>query len=69
VHVDVDRVGRILIPPFLREAVNLNGNAIIVGVGDFFEIWSAPMWEQQNNQMQDSNTNARRFAALNLSLN
>ena len=69
VHVDVDRVGRILIPPFLREAVNLNGNAIIVGVGDFFEIWSAPMWEQQNNQMQDSNPNARRFAALNLSLN
>ncbi len=69
VHVDLDRVGRILIPPYLREAVDLSANAIIVGMGDFFEIWSANMWEQQNDQMQDSNTNAKRFAALNLSLN
>lgn len=69
VQVEIDRVGRILIPQYLREAVNLDGSAIVVGVGDYFEIWADVHWQQQNNQMQDSDSNAQRFAALNLSAN
>jgi MraZ protein len=67
IKVEVDKVGRILIPQYLKETVGLNGNnAVIVGVGDYFEIWSPEQWEIQNNQMQDSDTTAQRFAALNL---
>lgn len=67
VQVEIDRVGRILIPSYLREAVNLDGSAIVVGVGDYFEIWADIHWQKQNTQMLDSDSNAQRFAALNLS--
>lgn len=67
-RVDVDRVGRILIPQFLREASSLGGTAVVVGVGDYFEIWSPDQWHRQNDLLQDPEANAQRFAALDLSL-
>jgi MraZ protein len=66
-RVDFDRAGRLLLPQFLRDAVRLDGSAIIVGVGDFFEIWSPEYWAQQNDLLQDTEANNQRFAALNLS--
>jgi MraZ protein len=65
-RVEFDRAGRMLLPAFLREAAKLNGNAIIVGVGDYFEIWSPEYWDQQSELLQDTETNNQRFAALNL---
>ena len=64
--VDVDKVGRILIPQFLREAADLDGEAMIVGVGDYFEIWSPDMWQDQVNQLKDVEANAQRFMSLDL---
>jgi MraZ protein len=64
--VEIDKVGRILIPQYLRDSAELTADAILVGVGDYFEIWSTAEWKRQNSQMQDSDTNAQRFAALNL---
>lgn len=65
-RVDIDRTGRMLLPQFLREAAMLDGAAIIVGVGDYFEIWSPQHWAQQNELLQDSDANTQRFAALSL---
>ncbi len=65
-HIDIDKVGRILIPQFLRQAANLEINAVIVGSGEFFEIWSAEQWSVQVEQLQDAQANANRFAALDL---
>ena len=53
---------------FLREEALLQGSAIIVGVGDYFEIWSPEHWAQQNEILRDTGTNTQRFAALNLSI-
>ncbi len=66
-RVDVDKAGRILIPQFLREAVSLNSEVVIVGVGDYFEIWSSELWMEQNQQLKDVEANAQRFLALDLS--
>ncbi|MEJ2263664.1 MAG: division/cell wall cluster transcriptional repressor MraZ [Anaerolineales bacterium] len=66
-RVDVDKVGRILIPQFLRDAVELDGEAVIVGVGDYFEIWSTNIWQDQITQLKDVEANAQRFMALDLS--
>ncbi|MBC8335614.1 MAG: hypothetical protein H8E29_10135 [Anaerolineales bacterium] len=41
--------------------------AVLVGQGDHVEIWSQPNWEKQNLDLQDSVTNANRFASLDLS--
>lgn len=64
--VDFDKVGRILIPQFLRDAAGLDGEAMIVGVGAYFEIWSPEMWQEQVNQLKDVEANAQRFMSLDL---
>jgi len=64
--LEVDRAGRILIPQYLRQFAGLDSEVVIVGVGDFFEIWSPAMWAQQLAQIQDSNANSKRFEAFDL---
>lgn len=64
--VEVDKSGRILIPQFLRESANLDIQAVIIGNGDYIEIWSPDEWSSQNEQLQDAQLNAHRFAALDL---
>jgi MraZ protein len=66
-RVDVDRAGRMLIPAFLRETVQLGTSVTVVGVGDYFEVWPTDLWAVQNEHLKDSETNAQRFAALDLS--
>jgi MraZ protein len=66
-QVSVDRVGRILVPQFLRNLVGLDGEVVVVGVGDYFEIWSPTTWDDQLAQLQDADANAQRFAAFDLS--
>jgi MraZ protein len=65
-RVEVDRAGRILIPQYLREFAQLEGQAILVGAGDYFEIWSPAEWAHQNEVLQNTEANENRFAAFNL---
>ena len=65
-QVDVDGNGRILIPKYLREVAKLTSEAVIVGVGEAIEIWSPEAWEDQNQLLQDADSNAERFAALDV---
>jgi MraZ protein len=66
-RIEPDKTGRILLPQFLRETAGLDGEAMLVGVGDYFEIWPPDAWNQQIGRMQDTDANAQRFAALDLS--
>ena len=65
--VEVDRVERILIPGNLRQVIELNGEAIVAGQGDYFEVWNPADWNAQMDQLQDIETNNQRFATLDLS--
>ncbi len=65
-HVEVDKVGRILIPQYQREFAQLESRAILVGSGDYFEIWSPEEWERQNESLQNTEANEHRFAAFDL---
>ena len=65
--VEVDKVGRILVPGNLRQVIALNGEAIVAGQGDYFEVWNPADWTQQMDQLQDIETNNQRFATLDLS--
>ncbi len=65
--VELDKAGRIRIPQFLREVAGLEGETMIVGVGDYFEIWSPLAWEPQADILQDADSNTQRFATLDLS--
>ena len=65
--VEVDKVGRILVPGNLRQVIALNGEAIVAGQGDYFEVWNPSDWNAQMDQLQDIETNNQRFATLDLS--
>ena len=65
--LEVDRAGRILIPEFLRNASQLDNEVVVVGVGDYFEIWSPSLWQAQLANLQDAEANAQRFIAFDLS--
>jgi len=65
-RVEVDKAGRILIPIFLRESMQLGSSVMVVGAGETFEIWSTDRWAEQEEQLQDVNRNAGQFAALDL---
>ena len=65
--VEVDKVGRILLPQNLRQSILLESEAILAGQGDYFEVWNPAEWNEQMAQLQDIETNNQRFATLDLS--
>ncbi|MEI6580605.1 MAG: division/cell wall cluster transcriptional repressor MraZ [bacterium] len=44
-EVDIDTIGRILIPDFLKERIKLGDKAAIIGVEDRVEIWNENTWK------------------------
>lgn len=50
-EVELDAQGRIVIPPKLRKYAGLNGEAMIVGARDRFEIWSGERWQSYLDEL------------------
>ncbi len=67
--VGVDKSGRILIPQFLRQKASLDTNVVIVGVGDFFEVWSTENWIEHAALLDDTEANVARFIDFRLYTN
>jgi len=68
--VEVDKVGRILVPQNLREFLGItSGELTVAGQGDYFEVWTPAEWKTQMEKLQDVEANEQRFATLNLSRN
>ena len=68
--VEVDKVGRVLVPQNLRQFLGVeSGELTVAGQGDYFEVWAPAVWRQQMEQVQDVEANEQRFATLNLARN
>lgn len=67
-EVEPDKHGRLLLPGFLRDYAGLEGECVIVGVGDYIEVWSRAGWDEQLKVINDPALNARRFATMNLAM-
>jgi len=66
--VEVDKAGRILIPQILRTHSSLDGEAIILGNGSYFEIWSPTLWQTHSDEQISIDAKNERYATLDLSL-
>lgn len=44
-ELELDRHGRILIPPLLREYAGIDKTVMLVGQGKKFELWSESQWQ------------------------
>ena len=57
----------ISLPQDLLGYANLESNIVVVGQGDYVEVWSSDLWQQQQSEIQDSQANAQRFSAFTIS--
>lgn len=65
----LDKQGRILIPPSLRQYSELSKEVVLVGVLDHFEIWARENWLQEDGKFQSDLKNGdmrNEVAALGL---
>jgi MraZ protein len=52
-EVELDTQGRIVLPVKLRQYANLNGEAMVIGARDRFEVWSVEGWEAALAEVQE----------------
>ena len=52
VEMDVDSIGRILIPEYLKEFADLDTRVVFIGVHGRVEIWNEDSWIKYKKQIQ-----------------
>lgn len=66
--IEVDKVGRILVPQNLRAFLGIeNGELVVAGQGEYFEVWTPALWNEQMAELQNIEANNARFSTLDLS--
>ena len=54
-NVDLDRQGRVLIPPQLRdESTENNGRILVSGCGDYLELWHPDRWIEERARVANA---------------
>ena len=51
---ELDKQGRILIPPSLREAIDLDRQVVVAGMLNRLEIWSQIRWEEEMKRAMEN---------------
>ena len=54
-----DRQGRILLPPYLREFANINGDVVIAGMFNYLELWGSEAWTTVRDDIENDGDAAR----------
>src|SRR3989344_3854652 len=52
-EVEIDSIGRILIPEFLREFAELRNSIVITGIHDRVEIWNEKRWAAYRKKLEN----------------
>jgi MraZ protein len=61
-----DSNGQIEIPDGLQKFAALGEKVLLIGQGNYFEIWSPELWMKQEEQLADADANASRFSELTI---
>ena len=65
-EVELDRQGRILLPAYLREHIDLDNEAVVVGSRDHAEIWVPSTWATYAQGLEDPDELAEAFQGLGI---
>jgi len=49
--VEIDKLGRILLPALLKEYASIVRDVVVIGAGDHFEIWDRAKWKAHAAQL------------------
>ncbi len=63
-ELELDRQGRVLVPPSLRDWAGLTGEAIVVGGHDHVELWAPETWESYSAAMSAPEVLAEHLQGL-----
>ena len=55
--ISMDKGGRLLVPPPLREIAKLEKQIVLIGQGSKFEIWDDVLWQQNTDDCIKENIN------------
>ena len=61
-RISLDKQGRVLINPRLRDFAGLNKNCMVVGMHDYIEIWDSGRWEANECSQDKYYERSERFA-------
>jgi MraZ protein len=64
----MDDSGQIEIPANLCEYAEISKEIVIVGQGEYLEIWSPALWQKQMDSLKDFEANTHRFEKFHVSL-
>ena len=56
--------GYLKIPDDLRGYAQIKDEVLLIGQGDYFEIWSPELWDEQEAKLRSTETNTERFSAF-----
>jgi MraZ protein len=57
---ELDRQGRILVPPGLRVHAGLEGPVLVVGNYEYLELWNPERWEVENEESDKASPDGQR---------
>lgn len=53
-EAELDKQGRVVIPPTLREYAGLERDVVVIGVDTRVEVWSRAVWEEYSRKAEES---------------
>jgi MraZ protein len=60
-----DKLGRVVVPQFLREYAQLGTDVVVVGLANRIEVWSRTQWQRERSEAERSSAElAEHLAAL-----
>ncbi len=66
--LEIDKQGRVLLPPVLREYAGLQKEVVLVGVLNRVEIWDAARWQENTYDEEEMDDIAEHMADLGFSI-
>ncbi|MEI6346029.1 MAG: division/cell wall cluster transcriptional repressor MraZ [bacterium] len=65
VEADVDSIGRVLVPDFLKERAQLKKEVVLIGVQNRVEIWNDALWMEYKAKVEkEANSLAEKLGQI-----
>jgi division/cell wall cluster transcriptional repressor MraZ len=64
--LEFDKQGSIQVPAGLLEFAGIEKSVMLIGQGDFLELWAPKLWKEQEVSLNNVEANVNRFATLTI---
>lgn len=64
----LSKQGYLKVPDDLRGYAHIEGEVLLIGQGDYFEIWAPGSWDQQEAELEKTETNTERFSTFQITI-